>query len=31
MQAADMHDVTKWSKEQVADWVFSISITGKHC
>ena len=25
-----MHDVTHWTKEQVADWVFSIGTTGKH-
>lgn len=31
VQAGNMHDVTHWTKEQVADWVFSIATTGKHC
>ena len=31
MQAADMCDVTHWTKEQVADWVYGIGTAGKHC
>ena len=29
-QAADMYDVTRWSKEQVADWVYNTGTTGKN-
>ena len=31
VQPADMHDVTHWTKEQVADWVYNIGTSGKNC
>lgn len=31
VQAAGMYDVTQWTKEQVADWVYNIGTTGKNC
>lgn len=29
VQAIDVYDVTHWTKEQVADWIYNISTTGK--
>lgn len=29
VQAGDMHDVNQWTKEQVAEWVYSLGATGK--
>lgn len=30
VQAGDMYDVSQWTKEQVADWVYNIGTTGKY-